>query len=47
MAKQKVTKSANTIKAATLFDFIDGVTSKKKEWDQSGLKWIKKHLVHS
>ena len=32
MAKQKVIKSVNTIKAATLFDFIDGVTHKKKEW---------------
>ncbi len=32
MAKQQVTKSANTIKVATLFDFIDGVTHKKKEW---------------
>lgn len=32
MAKQKVTKSTATIKAATLFDFIDGLTHKKKEW---------------
>lgn len=32
MAKQKVTKSTVTVKAATLFDFIDGVTHKKKEW---------------
>lgn len=36
MAKQKVIKPVKVAapKGATIFDFIDGLTHKKKEWDQ-------------
>ena len=34
MAKVKAVKEEVTIKSAGIFDFIDGLTSKKKEWDK-------------
>jgi|APGre2960657444_1045066.scaffolds.fasta_scaffold212887_2 hypothetical protein len=34
MAKVKAVKEATQIKGATIFDFVDGVTHKKKEWSK-------------
>jgi hypothetical protein len=34
MAKVKAVKEEVTIKSASIFDFIDGLTSKKKEWNK-------------
>ena len=34
MAKVKAVKEEVTIKSAGIFDFVDGVTSKKKRWEE-------------
>lgn len=34
MAKVKAVKEEVTIKSASIFDFVDGVTSKKKRWEE-------------
>jgi hypothetical protein len=34
MAKVKAVKEEVTIKSARIFDFVDGVTSKKKRWEE-------------